>query len=208
MLGGLLAGCTSAGLMQAQQGAGGAAPGLTDRIASFFASGGSARPEREAGAPPLDEEIDCPAVSVRPGAATYAVHSGREQSALSLRYQGTISRTARECRISGQTVTMRVGIEGRVIVGPAGGPGRLDVPLRLALVEEGPSPRTLASVVHRVPVTIPPETGNVAFVQIDETLSFPVAPRRVVDSYVVYVGFDPDASRGPSRPPRRTARGS
>ena len=54
--------------------------------------------------------------------------------ALSLRYQATFVRAARECRVKGKDVNIKVGVQGRIILGPAGGPGELTVPLRYALV--------------------------------------------------------------------------
>ena len=69
----------------------------------------------------------------------------RRPSALDLRYQATIIRTARECQVNSGVMTMKVGIEGRVITGPAGGPGTVDVPLRLAVVQEGVNPKTIVS---------------------------------------------------------------
>ena len=79
---------------------------------------------------------------MRTGAATLMIGSKPgegEPSALDLRYQGTIIRTARECHVNAGVMTMKVGIEGRVITGPAGGPGTVDVPLRIAVVQEGPN---------------------------------------------------------------------
>ena len=40
-------------------------------------------------------------------------------------------------------MTMKVGVEGRVLLGPAGGPGQVDIPLRMAVVQEGPAPKTV-----------------------------------------------------------------
>ena len=84
------------------------------------------------------------------------------RSAMNLRYQVGIGQTARECKLNGTTLTMRVGVQGRVILGPAG--GRADrLPLRLAVVHEGPQPKTIFTKLNRVPVTIPPGDGNVQF---------------------------------------------
>src|ERR1022692_5178031 len=61
------------------------------------------------------DDIDCPEVQVRTGAATLMIGSKPgegEPAALDLRYQGTIIRTARECRVAGGVMTMKVGIEG------------------------------------------------------------------------------------------------
>ena len=55
--------------------------------------------------------------------------------AMALRYQGNFVRAARECAVVGGQMVMKVGVQGRIIVGPAGGPGQVDVPLRIAVVE-------------------------------------------------------------------------
>ena len=65
-----------------------------------------------------------------------------------------IVRTARECHVAAGIMTMKVGIEGRVITGPAGGPGTVDVPLRIAVVQEGIKAEDHGVEVRRVPVTV------------------------------------------------------
>ncbi len=141
-----------------------------------------------------------PSVSVRTGAATLMIGSKPgegEPSALDLRYQATIVRTARECRVSAGIMTMKVGIEGRVITGPAGGPGTVDVPLRIAVVQEGVNPKTITSKFARVQVTVASAVDRVPFTHIDPELSFPMPqPSADIDSYVVYVGFDPGERAG------------
>jgi hypothetical protein len=65
-------------------------------------------------------DIDCPVVTVRTGASAWQIPTG---PATNVRYQGAIGQLVRECAVLGQTVTMRVGVEGRLLVGPQGGPG-------------------------------------------------------------------------------------
>jgi hypothetical protein len=204
----LTAGCTSGALNEASSPAPGAqsAPDWTDRIAGFFSTGGSRRPQQQEGEPPPPDDIDCPSVTVRDGASTLAVHAAGEQSAMTLRYQGTIGRIARECKVVGRTVQMKVGVEGRIIVGPAGGPGKLEVPLRFAVVREGPKPVTILTKTYRVPMQIEPGAGNIPFVQIDDTISFPLPPVAELDAYVVYVGYDPEALKKPEPRRRRAPR--
>jgi hypothetical protein len=98
--------------------------------------------------------------------------------------------TARECSFVDGNLTIRVGVQGRIVLGPAGTHGALEVPLRYALVEEGPQPKTVYSKLHRVPVTIAEGQPNVAFTHIEETISVPMPSLAVFDRYVVYVGFD------------------
>ena len=143
----------------------------------------------------VDPNLDCPQVTVRIGASTLLIGSKPGQSEpnpLDVRYQGSIIRTARECHVNAGIVTMKVGIEGRIITGPAGIPGAVEVPLRIAVVQEGPNPKTVVSKFSRQTVTVADAVGRVTFTHIDPDVSFPVpTPPGLIDSYVVYVGFDP-----------------
>ncbi|HET7850764.1 MAG TPA: hypothetical protein VFL51_17060 [Pseudolabrys sp.] len=169
-----------------------------------------------AAAPAQPDDFDCPDIQIRGGASTLMIGNNPkatgEPNALDLKYQGTITRTARECHVAGGTVTMKIGIEGRVITGPAGGPGHFDVPVRMAVVHEGPEPRTVLSKLYRLPVTIAEGEGGATFTEIDPDVAFPLPqPVSVIDSYVVYIGFDPLADRPekkprPARKPRAKSR--
>jgi hypothetical protein len=150
-------------------------------------------------------EVECPGIQVRSGAATMMIGNKPgegEPSALDLRYQVTIIRTARECKVTAGVMTMKVGIEGRVITGPAGGPGTVDVPLRLAVVQEGINPKTILSKFAREQVTITNAVDRVSFTHIDPEISFPMPqPAANIDAYVVYVGFDPLGAQQDKRKP-------
>lgn len=146
-------------------------------------------------AAPSGNDYECPSVTIRSGTATLTVGanaSAEPSSPLALKYQGSIVQTARECQFRAGTVTMKVGIEGRIITGPAGGAGQFDVPLRIAVVREGPEPKTVVSKLVRIPVTVPEASSGVTFTHIDPDVVYPMpVPASDIDSYVVYVGFDP-----------------
>ena len=148
-------------------------------------------------------DIECPSVEVRTGAATLLIGSKPgegEPAALDVRYSGSIVRTARECHVNAGVMTMKVGIEGRVITGPAGGPGNVDVPIRLAVVHEGVNPKPIVSKFARVPVTISGAIDRVTFTHVDSDIAFPLpTPLGDIDAYVVYVGFDSTALQ-PEKP--------
>jgi hypothetical protein len=147
-------------------------------------------------------EVDCPGVTVRQGASTLAItEPGAEAGPMTTRYQVSISQTARECAPLGGVMTMKVGVEGRVLLGPAGGPGQIDVPLRMAVVQEGPSPKTILSKFYKLAVAIPPGQTSVPFVHVEQDLTFPTPRAADFDAYVVYVGFDPASLS--SRPERK-----
>jgi hypothetical protein len=158
-------------------------------------------PAEAAAARPVASD-DCPTVDIRSGASTYAVGpSGADPTATTLRYQATIARTARECTVLAGSMTVRVGVQGRVILGPAGAPGTIEVPMRLALVQEGVEPKTIWTKAYRVPVSIPPGQTNVPFVHIEEDISFPLPKPAELAAYVVYVGFDPTLVKEPEKKP-------
>ena len=122
-----------------------------------------------------------------------------------LRYQLSFGQTARECVVQGATLIIKVGVQGRVILGPMGSPGQVDVPLRYAVVREGPQPKTVATKFKRIAVTVPPGQTHVQFVDIDEGLAFPMPSRSELDTYVIYVGFDEIGDKNEKKPPK-TAR--
>lgn len=162
-----------------------------------------------------ENDIECPGVEVRTGAANLMIGSkpGQvgEPSALDLRYQGTIIRTARECHVNAGVMTMKVGVEGRIITGPAGGPGTVDVPLRIAVVHEGINPKTVVSKFARIQVTVADGVDRVNFTHVDSDIAFPMpTPIADIDAYVVYVGFDavgaPPEKKKPAARPKRAAK--
>jgi hypothetical protein len=164
------------------------------------------------GGPELDTDVECPPVKIRNGAATLTIGLNpkeQEPSPLQVRYQGSIVRTARECHVAGGSMTMKVGVEGRIITGPAGGPGEVVVPLRIAVVQDGIQAKTIASNFGKETVTIASESDRVNFVHVDDAVSFPLPqPLGLIDSYVVYVGFDPAGLNPPkpSKPEKRRKR--
>ncbi len=149
----------------------------------------------------------CPNVELRQGAATYAINTAaRDPSAMQLRYQISLGQTARECRSIDGNLVMRVGLQGRVVLGPAGGPGTLDIPIRYAVVEEGMQPKTLITKLERVPVNVGEGQPHVAFTHIEESLSVPMPPNAAFDNYIIYVGFDPIGAQEKKKPAPKRAR--
>jgi hypothetical protein len=177
-------------------------PSLTGSFASFFAS---SAPRPKPGEAPQSTVVEnCPIVEVRPGASTLPVAAKTEQAtAQDLRYQLTFTQTARQCSIIGTTMRMRVGVQGRVVAGPAGAPTQVDVPLRYAVVREGVEPKTITTKFRRFPVALAPGAPNVLFTDIEEDLSFPIPSTVDLDAYVVYIGFDDQGDRTERRPPAK-----
>jgi hypothetical protein len=179
-------------------------PTITDRFNQLMGRSPSSSPSTGAAQPVDGVEIDCPVVKIRAGASTFAVGvPGKPAAGSDLRYQATITRTARDCTRSGGQITARIGIEGRVISGPAGAPPAVEIPLRVAVVQAGVQERTIATKVFRTTVSM--SEGNVPYSLVGEDLVYESPPGRSSDAYIFYIGFDPQALT-PEAPARKPAR--
>lgn len=181
------------------------AQSITDRMKGWFGGGSSQAPATGNAPANTPAEVDCPGVDIRQGASTLSITApGAESAAMSTRYQVGIAQTARECAALGGVMTMKVGVQGRVLLGPAGGPGQVDIPLRMAVVQEGPNPKTIVSKFYRLAVAVQPGQTSVPFEHIEQDLTFPMPGAAALEAYVVYVGFDPQSlNQKPERKPAK-----
>ena len=181
------------------------AQSFTDRLKGLF--GGKSDEPAPQGTDPQKVEQDtgdltCPPVSIRAGASTYAVGlPGKQAVGNDLRFQATITKTARECSVNGGQITARIGIQGRIIAGPAGAPTTVQVPMRIAVVQAGVGEKVIATKAYQTTVNMT-ESGSEPFTLVAEDLVYPVPPGATGDAYVFYIGFDPQALK-PERPPPR-----
>lgn len=202
----VLAGCSSSSSVS---GSPDATPSLTSRLSSYFTGGSKQAPPAAPAAPaqPVAATVDCPGVDIRQGAATLNIAAKGVQSPTpaDVRYQLSFGQFARECSAANGTFNIKVGVQGRVILGPQGGPGNVEVPLRYAVVQEGPDPKVIVTRFKRISVAVGPNDTNVAFTDVEDGLNFPVPPAAELEAYVVYVGFDEIGDR-PARPAPKTAK--
>jgi hypothetical protein len=182
-----------------------AAQSIGDRFKSLF--GGNADEPAPGATPPAASEpaldqsgLYCPDVKIRAGASTYAVAApGKQPIGNDLKFQATITKTARECQINAGEITARIGIQGRIIAGPAGAPASVQVPLRVAVVQGGVSEKTIATKVYQTTVAMS-ESGSEPFTLVADDLVYPAPPVAVGDSYIFYIGFDPQALKPEPKP--------
>lgn len=189
-------------------------PSFKDKIAGFFSRATQKEPQPVTNAQP---DVECPLLDIRQGASTLTFPPpppDGSNEAMALKYQGMFVRAARDCAVVNGQMVMRVGVQGRIIVGPAGGAGQIDVPLRIAVVSAPiTAPKTVVTRLIRIPVTIGANDPNVDFTHIEEGLSFPM-PSSSSDPYLVYIGFDPYGAAAadqakkpaPAKKPKPTAK--
>jgi hypothetical protein len=173
-----------------------ASQSLTDRFKSLF-GGKSDEPPAQNAPPPAEQgpqsDPNCPEVTVRSGASTYSVAApGKQAVGNDVKFQASINRTARECIRNGGEITAHIGIQGRVIVGPAGAPASVEIPMRIAVVEGGVSEKVITTKAYRTTVEVG-EQDSVPFTLVADDLVYPVPPGATGDKYIFYIGFDPQA---------------
>ena len=170
------------------------AQSFTDKLKGLF-GGGDSKPQEQQQAPADPDEArptsDCPQVTIRAGASTFAVAApGKQAVGNDVRYQITITKLARDCTRTGGDITARIGIQGRIIVGPAGAPASVEVPLRMAVVQGGVGEKVIATKAYRTTVNIG-EDESVPFSFVADDMVYAAPPAAVADNYIFYVGFDP-----------------
>src|SRR6201993_2137409 len=175
------------------------AQSFTDRFKSLFGGKKEEPPPIVSNDPA--PELNCPQVTIRFGASTYAVAApGKQAVGNDVRYQASIGKLARECIKAGGEITAHIGIQGRVIAGPAGAPQTVEVPLRVAVVQGGVGEKVIATKAYTTTVTMS-QDESVPFTFVAEDLVYPAPVGREGDNYIFYVGFDPQLVSGEKRKP-------
>jgi hypothetical protein len=151
-----------------------------------------------------DQTLDCPEIRVPSGESSLRV--GGEGSA-SVRHQFAVGQVARECGVAGKDLTIKVGVKGRLVLGPAGTPGSYSAPLRIA-VRQQTNEKILVSKVFTVGATIAPGTSGADFTVVTEPLVVPFTTEHAADDYEVVVGFGKDVKAPVEKRKRRQARPS
>jgi hypothetical protein len=170
------------------------AQGLGDSLKNLFIYGSPSAPPPS---PQKPDEIECPKVTIADGGAALRAYGGRTGAPEALRHQISIVDVARECLVQADgTIVVRVGVEGRALIGPAGGAGRFDAPVRI-VVKSGD--RVLAARAQRAAVTVPAGQMQASFVVVEDRIVVPPGT-----DFEIEVGLGgPMPAERPSRGARR-----
>ena len=142
-----------------------------------------------AAAHPGDEPLRCPGLEVLDGTSSYRTYAGADQSNGNVRYQFSMGDVARDCTRSGTDILMKVGVEGRVLLGPAGAAGSFTVPVRIA-VRRDSDQKPAAAKLYQVPATIAAGETTGSFTIVTDPIAVPFITAHADDDYTILVGFD------------------
>lgn len=117
-----------------------------------------------------DEPLICPQVMIADGGAAIRAQSGQDSA--SLRNQISITDVARECTPAGPGggFRLKVGVQGRVLAGPAGGAGSHSATLVTTVSRGG---KQIARRVARVGGTISSGQSATDFTHIEDGIVVP-----------------------------------
>lgn len=140
----------------------------------------TATPTQTASQAPLrvdfDPDTECPQINIPTGAAAYGPPSA----------QFSITNFARECDLaSGNTVTIKVGVEGHVA---SSGGGGYSAPVRITIRDRDEKP--VYTKVIRVSAAATLGGGPGSFRVVDTSAPITIGLEQPLSSYDIVVGFD------------------
>ena len=173
-----------------------AAQGIGDTLSNLFKFGGTTVPKE---APRQTGDAYCPSVGLIEGsAAIRAYNNNRVGDPAALRHQISLNQFARECDEQPDgSILVKVGVEGRVLLGPAGAAGRFDAPVTF-VIKRGDS--ILATRTQKVSIAVRAGDTQASFVTVQDGLVVPAK----AGEYEIDVGLV--AGAGGAKPERAAKR--
>ncbi|MCB1488115.1 MAG: hypothetical protein KDJ88_11735 [Bauldia sp.] len=146
-------------------------------------------PTAVAAQPTLAPSTYCPPIQIRAGTEEMITYErGHENDKSYVRQLASIKNTARECGISASgALVMKVGVQGRVVAGPKGGAGTINLPIRIAVAKQTGGSGALYSNLFKVPVQLTAPDFSSAYEKVfDVSVNITSKDRNLI----IYVGFD------------------
>jgi hypothetical protein len=151
---------------------------------------------------PVDPDEECPVINVPAGMSSYASYAGAA-SPENVRYQLVLSNFARECTlVSGTSIGIKIGIEGRVLIGEKGSPGTYSAPLTINVRDRDNN--SVYTKTVQVSASVPPGDSQGVFKVIDSGILLPLSLAKPVRYYEIQIGFGGSKAAVAARKKRRT----
>jgi hypothetical protein len=153
----------------------------------FFYGGTTIPPSQDPGFDQPQSAQTCPEVGVIENTAGYRGGTALQQAS-GVAFQASLVTLARECIFEAKQVRIRVGVEGRLLLGQNGKPGTFSVPVRVVVKRRSD---IVVQRFTRLDVTVPATDTLADFVHIEENIVVPISENDPGDEYDIFVGFDP-----------------
>jgi hypothetical protein len=153
--------------------------------------------------PVSSADINCPSVDIAEGGSAY--RAGGAESA-SVRYQFNISDTARECDPAGPgQASVKIGVAGNLVIGPAGSPGTYSVPLSITVTQEADK-KPVYSKTYKIEATAD-ATNSGQFRIVADPIVLPMPTLQLANVYSITIGFEGGGGAPAPRAHRRKISG-
>lgn len=132
----------------------------------------------------------CPQIFMRDQDAVYRTYAkGKKDDPQQVAFQASFGDYTRQCTLTDTNLTMTVVAQLRLIVGPAGAPGQVTLPIRITVTDDD---TVLYSEVTNFPAQISEGSGSAQVVFRKEGIKMPIGSGALVR---VNIGFD----QGPAK---------
>jgi hypothetical protein len=141
-------------------------------------------------------QANCPPITMRENTAYYRTYAkGGENDPTKIIYQASFADSTRACTINEVNMTINVVVQGRLVAGPAGGAGRVSLPVRVSVID-GDS--TLYSELTNFSVDLPAGVPSTQFVFNKADITIPTAVGGASNLAKLYVGFETGPQKKPA----------
>lgn len=129
---------------------------------------------------------ECPPIRVRNGGeALFSYADNKVGDARALNFQAVIDKQSRNCVVSNGLITVKMGVVGRLMLGPTGQQRDFTLPLRFAVERDQ---QAIFSQKYEIPVQVTPPNQSEEFVKVVENVAIPYIGG---EDITIWVGFDP-----------------
>ncbi len=156
--------------------------------------------EKQVALPVSSADIYCPEVDIAEGGSAYRV-GGADNA--SVRYQFNINDTARECDPAGPgQASIKIGVAGNLVIGPAGQPGTFSVPLRIAVTDA--DHKSVYSKTYTIQATADAMSSG-QFRIVADPIVVPMPTLLLANVYTIDIGFEGGGGGAPRAHRRKRA---
>jgi len=178
LVAGALAGCGMGGFM------GGG--GNSQQLADTSASQAEINQLQSSALPAIATE--CPPIEVRPGTESiFAYENNQVGNPRQLQFQAVIDEKSRNCVVSNGLITVKMGVVGRLLLGPKSTQNAHTLPLRFAVERDGVA---VFSQVYQIEAAVGGGSQSEEFVKVVENVAIPYLGG---EDITIWVGFDTQA---------------